>query len=145
MPTPTFLTAAFYQFVDLPDFAQRKPALLAFCEERQVKGLILLAREGINSTIAGAPQDVRAVLAYLRSDPLFETLEHKESWSDKAPFHRLKVRLKKEIVTLGVTGISPTQKAGTYVKPPDWNALIPDASVVLLDTRNDSQVAIGPF
>jgi UPF0176 protein len=89
MQTHTFLTAAFYQFVDVPDFALRKPALLALCEQHHVKGLILLAREGINSTIAGAPQDVRAVLAYLRSDPLFENLEHKESWSDKAPFHRM--------------------------------------------------------
>ena len=94
MKTTPFLTAAFYQFVDLPDYAERKPALLALCEARNVKGLILLAREGINSTIAGAPQDVHAVLAYLRSDPLLENLEHKESWSDKAPFHRMKVRLK---------------------------------------------------
>ena len=145
MPNPTYLTAAFYQFVDLPDYAKRKPALLALCESRNVKGLILLAREGINSTIAGAPHDVHAVLAYLRSDPLLKNLEHKESWSDKAPFHRMKVRLKKEIVTLGVPGISPTQMAGTYVKPAEWNALIQDPSVVLVDTRNDYEVAIGTF
>ena len=145
MPTGQFLTAAFYKFVDLPDFATRKPALLALCEQHHVKGLILLAREGINSTIAGAPQDVHAVLAYLRADPLLADLQHKESWSDKAPFYRMKVRLKKEIVTMQVDGISPTQMAGTYVKPQDWNALISDPDVVVIDTRNDYEVEIGTF
>ncbi len=140
-----YLTAAFYKFVDLPDYAQRKPSLLAFCEARQVKGMILLAREGINSTIAGAAEDVHAVLAYLRSDPLLSDLQHKESWSHKAPFYRMKVRLKKEIVTMQVEGISPTQMAGTYVKPEDWNALISDPDVVVVDTRNDYEVALGSF
>ena len=140
-----FLTAAFYKFVDLPDFEARKAPLLAFCEQRQVKGLILLAREGINSTIAGAPDAVHAVLAYLRSDPLLADLQHKESWSDKAPFYRMKVRLKKEIVTMQVPGISPTHMAGTYVKPADWNALISDPHVVVVDTRNDYEVEIGSF
>jgi UPF0176 protein len=112
-----FLTAAFYKFVDLPDFESRKAPLLALCQQRNVKGLILLAREGINSTIAGAADDVHAVLAYLRADLLLADLQHKESWSHKAPFHRMKVRLKKEIVTLNVPGISPTLMAGTYVKP----------------------------
>ena len=140
-----YLTAAFYKFVDLPDYAQRKEPLLALCEHHHVKGLILLAREGINSTIAGAPADVRAVLAYLRSDPLLADLEHKESFADKLPFYRMKVRLKKEIVTLGVPGISPTTMAGTYVKPADWNALIADPDVVVVDTRNDYEVALGTF
>jgi UPF0176 protein len=140
-----FLTAAFYLFVSLPDFEQRKPPLLALCEERHVKGLILLAGEGINSTIAGAADDVRAVLAYLRADPLLANLQHKESWSDKPPFHRMKVRLKKEIVTMNVPGISPTHMAGTYVKPQDWNALIADPDVVVVDTRNDYEVEIGTF
>jgi UPF0176 protein len=145
MPHGPFLTAAFYKFVDLPDYQERKPALLALCETHHVKGLILLAREGINSTIAGAPEDVHAVLAYLRSDPLLADLRHKESWSDKAPFYRMKVRLKREIVTLNVPGISPTQMAGTYVKPADWNALISDPDVVVVDTRNDYEVEIGTF
>ncbi|APW43344.1 rhodanese-related sulfurtransferase [Rhodoferax saidenbachensis] len=140
-----FLTAAFYKFVELPDYQARKPALLAFCEAHHVKGMILLAQEGINSTIAGAPDDVHAVLAYLRSDPLLADLQHKESWSDKAPFYRMKVRLKKEIVTLNVPGISPTHMAGTYVKPADWNALISDPDVVVVDTRNDYEVEIGTF
>jgi UPF0176 protein len=140
-----YLTAAFYKFVDLPDYAQRKAPLLALCEQHHVKGLILLAREGINSTIAGAPADVHAVLAYLRSDPLLADLQHKESFTNKAPFYRMKVRLKKEIVTMGMPGISPTHMAGTYVKPADWNALIADPDVVLVDTRNDYEVDIGTF
>jgi UPF0176 protein len=144
MPSP-FLTAAFYQFVALPDFEARKAPLLALCEQRNVKGLILLASEGINSTIAGAAEDVRAVLAYLCADPLLTNLQHKESWSDKPPFHRMKVRLKKEIVTMNVPGISPTQMAGTYIKPADWNALIADPDVVVVDTRNDYEVEIGSF
>ena len=104
-----------------PDFER---AVRRLCEQHHVKGLILLAREGINSTIAGAPEDVHAVLAYLRSDPKLADLEHKESFASKPPFHRMKVRLKKEIVTLGVPGISPTHRVGQYVKPKDWNALI---------------------
>ena len=139
------LTAAFYKFVDLPDYAERRPALLAFCEAHHVKGLILLAREGINSTISGAPEDVHAVLAYLRSDPKLSDLDHKESFSQKAPFHRMKVRLKKEIVTLGLEGISPTKRVGQYVKPEDWNALISSSDVVVIDTRNDYEVEIGTF
>jgi UPF0176 protein len=145
MSRPPFLTAAFYKFVDLPDYEQRKAPLLALCEQHQVKGLILLAREGINSTIAGAPTDVHAVLAYLRQDPLLADLQHKKSYADKPPFYRMKVRLKQEIVTMGVPGISPTRMAGTYVKPADWNALIADPEVVLIDTRNDYEVEIGSF
>ncbi|MDP4837477.1 MAG: rhodanese-related sulfurtransferase [Burkholderiales bacterium] len=145
MPTQPYLTATFYLFVDLPDFIARKQPLLELCERHNIKGLILLAREGINSTIAGTPADVYAVLAYLREDPKFAALQHKESWSDLPPFHRMKVRLKKEIVTMGVPGISPTVMAGTYVKPRDWNALISDPSVVLIDTRNDYEVELGTF
>ncbi len=144
MPAP-YLTAAFYQFVALPDFEVRKAPLLALCEQRHVKGLILLAQEGINSTIAGAEDDVRAILAYLRADPLLAGLQHKESWSVKPPFHRMKVRLKKEIVTMNVPGISPSLMAGSYVKPSDWNALIADPDVVVVDTRNDYEVEIGSF
>jgi UPF0176 protein len=143
--TPVYLTAAFYLFVDLPNFVERRAALLAFCEAHNVKGSILLAREGINGTIAGATPDVHAVLSYLRQDPKFAPLEHKESFANKPPFHRMKVRLKKEIVTMGVEGISPTHMAGTYVKPEDWNALISEPDVVVIDTRNHYEVDIGTF
>ncbi len=140
-----YLTAALYRFVSLPDAAKRRDALQAVCEAHGIKGLLLLATEGINGTIAGEEGAVRKVLAYLRDDPLFAELTHKESWSDKMPFVRMKVRLKKEIVTLGVAGLDPGKMAGQYVKPQDWNALIDQPDVVLIDTRNDYEVAIGTF
>ncbi len=145
MPHASHLTAAFYKFVELADYEQRKPALLAYCEAQGVKGMVLLAREGINATISGPEQGVRAVLSHLRRDSKFTDLQHKESWSARAPFYRMKVRLKKEIVTLGVPGISPTKMAGTYVPPQEWNALIADPDVVVVDTRNDYEVDLGTF
>ena len=140
-----YLTAALYKFVDLPDFAEVRAPLLALCEANQVKGTVLLAPEGINGTIAGPPEGVRAVLAHLQADPRLASLQPKESWSAEPPFLRMKVRLKKEIVTLGVPGVSPTQMAGQYVKPQDWNALISDPDVLVVDTRNDYEVGIGTF
>jgi len=140
-----FLTAALYKFVSLPDFADLQGPILAKCEEHDIRGMILLATEGINGTIAGAPEDIHAVLAYLRSDPRLADLEHKESYATEPPFYRMKVKLKREIVTLGVPGVDPTKMAGEYVKPEDWNALISDPDVVLIDTRNDYEVGIGTF
>ena len=140
-----FLTAALYKFVELPDFASLQAPLLAVCEAHGIKGTLLLASEGINGTIAGLPDDVHAVLAYLRSDPRLAALEHKESWASAMPFYRMKVRLKKEIVTLGVPDVHPALNAGQYVKPGDWNALIEQPGVVLVDTRNDYEVSIGTF
>ena len=142
---PRYLTAALYKFVALPDYVALKAPLLAMCEANQVKGTLLLASEGINGTIAGPESGVRAVLAHLHADPRLAALEHKEAWADEPPFLRMKVRLKKEIVTLGVPGVSPTLMAGEYVKPDDWNALISDPDVVLVDTRNDYEVDIGTF
>lgn len=152
-PSPPFpgayLTAAFYKFVELSNFAEMKAPLLAFCESQDVKGTILLANEGINSTIAGPEAGVRAVLAYLRGDELFwprlAALEHKESWSDKPPFYRMKVKLKREIVTMGVPTVNPNETVGKYVKPQDWNALISDPEVLVIDTRNTYEVDIGTF
>ena len=140
-----FLTAAFYKFVELPDFADLKAPLLAVCEANGVRGLILLAAEGINSTIAGPAAGVHAVLVYLQSDPRLADLQHKEAWSSKSPFYRMKVRLKREIVTMGVPDVNPGRMAGTYVKPQDWNALISNPDVVVVDTRNDYEVGIGTF
>ena len=140
-----FLTAALYKFVELPDFADLQAPLLAFCEAHGIKGTLLLAPEGINGTIAGLPDDVRAVLAYLRNDVRLKELDHKESWASTMPFYRLKVRLKKEIVTLGVPDVHPALNAGQYVKPGEWNALIDQPEVVVVDTRNDYEVAIGTF
>jgi UPF0176 protein len=148
-PTPKapqhYLTAALYKFVDLPDYKDLREPLLACCEANQVKGTLLLAREGINGTIAGPEAGVRAVLAHLHADPRMATLQHKESWSDKPPFLRMKVRLKKEIVSMHVPGLDPNKTVGLYVKPQDWNALLADPDVVVIDTRNDYEVAIGTF
>jgi len=141
----TFLTAALYKFVELPHFAALQASLLACCESHGVRGTLLLASEGINGTIAGLPEGVHAVLAYLRADPRLAALEHKEAWADHLPFYRMKVRLKREIVTMGVPEVHPALMAGQYVKPQDWNQLIADPDVVLIDTRNDYEVSIGSF
>ncbi len=139
------IAAAFYHFATLPDFADKRAPLQTLCAKHTVCGTLLLAPEGVNGTIAGAPEDVRAVLDFLRSDPRLAALEHKESPAERPPFHRMKVRLKREIVTLGVPGLDPASRAGTYVEPADWNALIRDPEVVLIDTRNDYEYAIGSF
>lgn len=144
-----YLTAALYKFVSLPNFQTLQAPVLDACKANHIKGTLLLAEEGINGTVAGLPDDVHRLLNFLRTDTLFENkfsdLEHKESFADEHPFYRMKVKLKKEIVTLGVPGVSPTKKVGTYIKPEDWNALISDPDVVLIDTRNDYEVDIGTF
>ena len=144
-PPMRYLTAAFYLFVDLPDCAQFKTPLQALCDAEQIKGLVLLAPEGINSTIAGPAQGVQAVLGWLRAQVPFTLLQHKESWSSKAPFRRMRVRIKKEIVTMGVPGLRPASQAGRYVSAQDWNALIADPEVVVIDTRNNYEVEFGTF
>jgi len=142
---PNFLIAALYKFVRLDDIQSLRQPLLDLCESHGVKGTLLLAQEGINGTIAGPEDGLRAVLAYLRRDPRLETLTHKVSWSEKMPFYRMKVRLKREIVTMGVPNVHAETMAGTYVKPEEWNALIEDPDVVLVDCRNDYEVSIGTF
>jgi UPF0176 protein len=142
---PKYLTAALYKFVSLPDYSALQAPIHAACVAHHIKGTILLASEGINGTIAGLPSDIRAVLDYLRQNPRFSDLEHKESYADTHPFYRMKVKLKKEIVTMGVPNINPNNTVGTYVKPEDWNALISRQDVILLDTRNDYEVHIGTF
>ena len=142
---PRFLTAALYKFVELPDFAALQPPLLACCEAHGVKGTLLLAPEGINGTIAGPAVGVHAVLAFLRADPRLAALEHKEAWAEHLPFYRMKVRLKREIVTMGVPDVHPALMAGQYVKPAQWNDLVNKPGVVLVDTRNDYEVSIGTF
>ena len=144
-----YLTTAMYHFVSLPHFESLREPLLQFCAARGIKGTLLLANEGINGTVAGSEKSILELLNYLKTDPLFEdnfkSLGHKESWSDKHPFYRMKVKLKKEIVTLGVPGVSPTKVVGQYVKPQDWNKIISDPEVILIDTRNDYEYAIGSF
>jgi UPF0176 protein len=139
------VVAALYKFVTLEDFHELREPLLDACNAAGIKGTLLLAQEGINGTIAGTREGIDRVLAYLRSDPRLADLVHKESFDDHVPFYRMKVKLKKEIVTMGVEGVDPNELVGTYVKPRDWNALINDPEVLLIDTRNDYEVGIGTF
>lgn len=139
------IVAALYRFVSLDDFHELREPLLDACMAAGVRGTLLLANEGINGTIAGSRQGIDAVLDYLRADPRLADLEHKESMDEHMPFYRMKVKLKKEIVTMGIEGIDPNQCVGTYVPPQDWNELVNDPEVVLIDTRNDYEYGIGSF
>jgi UPF0176 protein len=141
----TLVVATLYKFVRLPDFAEKQQPLLSCCQSHGIKGTLLLAEEGINGTIAGSQAAIDAILSFLRADHRFADLEHKESLADVQPFDRLKVRLKSEIVTLGVPEADPNVQVGTYVAPKDWNALIADPEVTVIDTRNDYEVSIGSF
>ncbi len=140
-----FHVAAFYHFNRFERFADVRSELRQLCETQGVKGTILLAAEGINATIAGSADGVSGVLTHIRALPGFAKLEHKLSFADTMPFKRLKVRLKREIVTMGVPDIDPLRIVGTYVEPRDWNQLIADPNVVVIDTRNDFEVAMGSF
>lgn len=140
-----YVVAALYKFVEFPRYQDFQPKLLIVCKKHDVKGTLLLADEGINGTIAGSREGIDAVLAYLRAQPEFADLEHKESFASKPPFLRMKVRLKKEIVTMGIEGITPLKDVGSYVSPQAWNDLISREDVLLIDTRNDYEFEIGTF
>lgn len=139
------VVAALYKFVTLDDYRQLRAPLLDVCLAKGVKGTLLLAEEGINGTVAGTRWGIDAVLAYLKKDPRLAALDWKESYHDASPFLRMKVKLKREIVTMGIPGIDPNKAVGTYVKPKDWNTVIDDPEVVVIDTRNDYEVEIGTF
>lgn len=139
------VVVALYKFVTLEDFEAKRQPLLDVLTRSAVKGTLLLAREGINGTIAGQREGMDQVLDWLRADPRLSDLDHKESLCEEMPFYRTKVKLKKEIVTIGVPDVSPNETVGTYVDPQDWNALISDPQVLLIDTRNDYEVSIGTF
>ena len=144
-----FLTVAFYHFVTLDKKNNIQEHVYNFCAANNIKGTILLADEGINGTISGKEKNIRDFLIFIKKESLFNgvfsKLEHKESWASKNPFYRMKVRLKKEIVALGVDGVSPTKKVGKYVKPEEWNNLISDPNTIIIDTRNHYEVDIGTF
>ncbi|MFT5431066.1 MAG: UPF0176 protein [Myxococcota bacterium] len=140
-----YLIAALYKFATFPDFEEQREPLLEVCKVNDVIGSILLAPEGINGTLAGSPEGVRAVIDHLRADERFADLETKESTASSAPFQRMKVKLKREIVTMGVPAIDPNELVGTYVAPENWNALLVDPNLILIDSRNDYEVAIGTF
>ena len=142
---PDTVVAALYKFVALEDFHEMREPLLDACLAAGARGTLLLAHEGINGTIAASREGIDQVLAHLRADPRLQDLEHKESIDDHMPFYRMKVKLKKEIVTMGIAGIDPNERVGTYVRPADWNALVSDPEVLLVDTRNDYEYGIGSF
>ena len=144
-PKPPFQVAALYRFTPFGDPAALKEPLLAVCNEGGVKGTILLAHEGINGTIAGPGASIAAALDHIHTLPGCEELEVKFSTAAQMPFHRMKVRLKREIVTMGQPDIDPTASVGRYVDPADWNALIADPDTLVIDTRNDYEVTVGTF
>ncbi|CAC9648004.1 oxygen-dependent tRNA uridine(34) hydroxylase TrhO [bacterium endosymbiont of Bathymodiolus sp. 5 South] len=136
---------ALYQFVRLDDFAEFRTPLRALMDDLEIKGTLLLALEGLNGTVAGTQNAIEKLVKFLEDDGRFNHLEIKFSYAQNLPFKRLKVKLKKEIVTLGVQHVDPLASVGTYVKPKDWNALISDPDVLLIDTRNDYEYNIGSF
>lgn len=139
------VVAALYQFVSLPDYREIQPRLKALCHTHGIMGTLLLAQEGINGTVAGTRAAIDALNAFLADDGRFGGLEYKESHADTMPFYRMKVRLKKEIVTLGVPTVDPTRMVGRYLEPAEWNALLQDPDVILVDTRNDYEYEVGTF
>lgn len=136
---------ALYKFVSLPDFAALRQPLLDLCAEQGIRGSLLLAPEGINGTVAGSPAAIEQLLMWFGQDARFGALEYKASYTDNIPFLRMKVKLKKEIVTMGVPWIDPSINVGTYVEARHWNALLADPDVVLVDTRNDYEYRVGSF
>ncbi|KQZ12229.1 hypothetical protein ASD50_12700 [Mesorhizobium sp. Root552] len=140
-----FRVAALYRFCRLERFESLRTPLAEFCCARGIKGTLLLAREGINGTVAGGGAAIEELIAHLQSIPEFSGLEVKHSHAAAMPFHRMKVRLKREIVTMGVNDVDPIRSVGTYVEAGDWNALISDPDTILIDTRNDYEVALGSF
>ncbi len=145
LPSQPFRVAALYRFCRLDAFETLKAPLAAFCCGRGIKGTLILAPEGINGTVAGSATAIGELIAHLEAMPAFAGLEVKYSSASAMPFHRMKVRLKREIVTMGIDAIDPQHSAGAYVRPQDWNALIADPETLVIDTRNDYEVSLGTF
>ncbi|WP_101676122.1 oxygen-dependent tRNA uridine(34) hydroxylase TrhO [Alloalcanivorax mobilis] len=141
----SIVVAALYRFTRLDDIEALREPLLSRMLNNDVHGTLLLAREGINGTISGVREGIDAVLAWLREDGRFEGLEYKESFVDEHPFLRTKVKLKKEIVTMGVEDLDPHGERGTYLEPEQWNAVIADPQTLVIDTRNDYEYEVGTF
>jgi UPF0176 protein len=139
------VVAALYHFATLDDYKDIRQPIQDFCDGHDLKGSLLLAREGINGTVAGSREGIDALLRFLRDDDRLQALEHKESFASEMPFYRMKVKLKKEIVTLGVEGVDPNVCVGTYIEAKQWNDVISDPDVLVLDTRNDYEYKVGTF
>jgi UPF0176 protein len=145
MPMPQIVVCALYKFVTLENYQALRQPIHDVMEKNHVRGTLLLANEGINGTIAGSRHAIDTVITWLKSDPRLAELECKESITSVMPFNRTKVKLKKEIVTMGIEGIDPKQVVGTYVNAQDWNSLIDDPEVLVIDTRNDYEFQVGTF
>ena len=140
-----YIVCAMYKFVALENFEAMRQPLLTAMESNGIKGTLLLASEGINGTVSGTREGIDGLLQYLNADERINPISCKESLHEEQPFYRTRVKLKKEIVTMGVEGIDPRKTVGTYVKPADWNALISDPDVTVIDTRNGYEIEIGTF
>ena len=136
---------SFYKFVDLDGLAEIKDSLLLVCEKNGINGTFILASEGINATVAGPPEGMDRLIAYLESEPRFSGAQYKLSYNERSPFHRLKVKFKKELVPMGVGGIKPQRLSGERVPPERWNELINRSGVLLIDTRNSYENRVGTF
>jgi UPF0176 protein len=139
------VVCAMYKFVELPEYEALRQPLLDVMHAQQIRGTLLLAREGINGTVAGTQSAIDNLRAWLDTQSGLDNIDCKFSHHDAMPFNRCKVKLKKEIVTMGIEGIDPRRVVGTYVEPKDWNALISDPDVIVVDTRNDYEFGIGTF
>ncbi|MCP0914322.1 MULTISPECIES: oxygen-dependent tRNA uridine(34) hydroxylase TrhO [Legionella] len=140
-----YVIASFYKFITLSDFQGMKEPLLAVMHSHNLLGSIILAEEGINGSISGKPEDIVFFYAHLQQDPRLQDLKFKETYNEFIPFAKAKVKFRKEIVTLGVEGIDPRKDTGTHVSPMEWNQLISDPEVLVIDTRNDYEVNLGTF
>ena len=141
----TQTVATFYRFTKLPDSADWQTRLEAECKTHEVNGTIILATEGLNATVAGSKTGIAALLEFIRSDARFAGMPHRECETERETFHRLRIIIRPEIVTLGDPSVNPNDAAGEYVPPEDWNQLISDPEVLLIDTRNDYEVELGTF
>ena len=139
------LVATFYKFVKVDDLVALQDQLYAICNKNNVMGTILIANEGVNGTISAKPREIEKTLISIQKDDRFSEIEIKYSSANKQPFHKMRVRLKKEIVTIGLPEINPNKTVGTYVKPEEWNDIISDPDVILIDTRNKFEIKIGSF
>ena len=140
-----YLNVVFYKFVHFPNYTSFQSKILDFCVERNIKGTILLAEEGVNGAVVGAKKNIYELLNFLKIDNRFSDITHKESYSEEIPFHRMRVKLKKEIVSLGQPNINLNDRSGIRVDPKNWNNLLADPDVVLVDVRNDYEYQIGTF
>jgi UPF0176 protein len=141
----SLVVAGLFKFVKVDSPAKLQAQLKTVCQSQGIKGMLLVAPEGLNGTVCGSREAINALKAFLETDGRFQEMEYKESFAETMPFFRLKVRLKKEIVTLGIPGLDATEKAGTYVSPHEWNALLKDPKVLVVDVRNDYEITLGTF